>query len=162
MKKLLLSIVMLASIGVTQAQTKVSKNTVVGKWSLSAINMEGMFYYDIDKDSLALGETIMTQLTAAGQDSAGSVDMMKGQLGAIKEMGFEFNADGTYKANGTPQGPESGTFTVDEATETITMSNKKEDKSDFASSFKDGKLVLNVASNGQMPKQVLILKPAKD
>ena len=124
MKKILLSLVLMIAVFATNAQTKVSKTTIVGKWSLAALDVDGMMFYDIDKDSLALGSAIMTQLAAAGQDSAGAVDMMKGQLGAVKELGFEFLADGTFKANGGPQGSEGGTYAIDEATEQMRKSRR--------------------------------------
>jgi len=163
MKKILLSLVLMIAVFATNAQTKVSKTTIVGKWSLAALDVDGMMFYDIDKDSLALGSAIMMQLAAAGQDSAGAVDMMKGQLGAVKELGFEFLADGTFKANGGPQGSEVGTYSIDEATETITMTNKKSgDKKEIVTSFKDGKLVFNIPAEGPGPKQVLYLKFLKD
>ncbi len=163
MKKILFSLVLIVAVFATNAQTKVSKTTVVGKWSLAAMDVDGMLFYDIDKDSLSLGSAIMTQLAAAGQDSAGAVDMMKEQLGAVKDLGFEFLADGTYKANGGPQGSEGGTYAIDESTETITMTSKKSgEKKEIVASFKDGKLMFNIPAEGPGPKQVLYLKVSKD
>ena len=158
MKKIILSVAFAIAVFAVNAQTKVSKLSVVGKWSLAAMNVDGMFYYDIQKDSLSLGTAILGQLAAAGQDSAGAVEMMKGQLEPLKEMAFSFNTDGSYNVAGSPQGAEKGSYTIDEATETITLNNSKGTKKDIKSSFKNGRLVFNVPSEGAAPATTMELK----
>lgn len=148
MKKIILSAVFAIAMFAVNAQTKVTKTSVVGKWSLVAMNIEGTLYFDIDKDSMSLSKAILDQLAASGADSASAVDMMKTQLAGIKELAFTFNADGTASVAGDPKGEETGTYTVDEATETIKFDSKKDGKQDLKASFKNGRLVITMPAGG--------------
>jgi hypothetical protein len=147
MKKLILAVCLVITIFAAQAQTKVTKAAITGKWAIAVMNMDGMIYYDIEKDSLALGKKMIEQLASMGQDSSAAVDMMKGQLESVKEVSFEFNENCTYSMEGsTPGGGvETGSYTVDEATETIIATSKKSgEKQEMKASFKDGKLIINM------------------
>lgn len=166
MKKIILSVCMVATIFAAQAQTKVTKAAITGKWNLAVMNMEGMIYYDVEKDSLALGKKMIEQLASMGQDSAAAVEMMKGQLEAVKEMSFEFNEDGSYSMEGANPGGgvEIGTYGVDDATETLSTTAKKSgEKQEIKASFKDGKLILNMPGGGQpgAPNVIMHLRKAK-
>jgi hypothetical protein len=161
MKKIILSAVLAITMFAANAQSKVTKANIVGKWELVAMNVDGMFYFDTEKDSISLGKAIMEQLVAAGQDSAGAVDMMKGQLGAVKEMAFTFNADGTYALDGNPNGADKGTYTVDEATSTLITTNSKGTKKEIKVSFNKERLVFPIPGEGPNPATTLELKKAK-
>ena len=41
------------------AQTKVTKTNIIGKWAISTIEMAGKFYFNIETDSLSLGTAIL-------------------------------------------------------------------------------------------------------
>ena len=165
MKKILLSLVFATSIFTVQAQTKVTKNAIIGKWEFAAMNVDAMLYYDIEKDSISLSPAILTQLATSGADSASAAEMMKGQFAALKEVLFVFNADGTYNITGSGDkggGDESGTFTVDEATQTIFMTNKKKgEKKDIKASFIKERLALGMPADSG-PKSTLEFKKGKD
>jgi len=162
MKKIVLSVAFAITMFAVNAQSKVSKTSVVGKWGLVAMNVEGMLFYDIEKDSLSLGKAIMDQLTTAGQDSAGAVDMMKGQFEPMKEMTFTFNADGSYVLEGNPQGDDKGTYTVDDATGAITTINSKGTKKEIKALFKNERLIFPIPAQGAgAPATTLELKKAK-
>lgn len=125
------------------AQDKVTKEKVVGTWALTVVEMKNTFYFDIEKDSLALGSAITAQLG----DNASQIDMvknmMKAQMAVIKSLYFKLNADGTaeFNAGGSPK---QGTYVVDEEKSTITTIEKgeKSEKETLPASFVDGKLKL--------------------
>ena len=151
MKKIILPLLLCIAVFAVQAQTKVTKASLAAKREMAALNIDGFLYYDVAKDSIALSSEVLAQLSAAGQDSAGAVDMMKGQFAAMKEVVFEFNADGTYSISGSPdgKGTEMGTYEVDEAKSTITMKGKKDGgESKVATvSFKNNRLLLDMGEN---------------
>lgn len=152
MKKVILPLLLCIAVFAVQAQTKVTKASVAAKWEIAALNIDGFLYYDVAKDSIALSSEILAQLSAAGQDSAGAADMMKGQFAAMKEVVFEFSADGTYSISGSPdgKGTEIGTYEVDEAKNTITMKGKKatDGESKVATvSFKNDRMLLDMGEN---------------
>ncbi|MES2002949.1 MAG: hypothetical protein V4450_00405 [Bacteroidota bacterium] len=128
MKKIILlgfSFVLLLQI---HAQTKVTKANVVGKWNISAVEMTGLFYYSIEKDSLAIGDMMKSQIQDPSQ-LATITSTMKMQMAMFSTMAFIFNADGTAKLGvGTGQ-EQDVTYTVDETESTITTvdKDKKED-----------------------------------
>ena len=156
--------VFVTSIFAVQAQTKVTKNAIIGKWEFAAMNVDAMLYYDIEKDSISLSPAILTQLASSGADSASAAEMMKGQFAALKEVLFVFNLDGTYAITGGGEkgGDESGTFTVDEATQTIFMTNKKKgEKKDIKASFIKERLALGMPADSG-PKSTLEFKKGKD
>lgn len=116
------------------AQTKVTKTNIVGKWAISSIEMAGKFYFNVDTDSLSLGSEIKAQ---AGDDAQTNliVAMIKQQLGVLTKMTLQFNADGTAILNdggellGNDKDAKStASYTIDEASSSITTkdSDKKE------------------------------------
>lgn len=154
MKKIILPFLLCIAVFAVQAQNKITKTSIVAKWELAALNIEGLLFYDVEKDSIALSGEIITQLAAAGQDSAGAAEMMKGQFGAMKEIVFEFNADGSYSISGSPdgKGTELGTYEVDETKGTLTMKGKKtgEEKQVITATFKNNRLLLDMGEkNGK-------------
>lgn len=162
MKKLFLTLIVGLVVVGAQAQTKVTKETIVGKWNAVIMKVEGMIYYDIEKDSLVLSPTILEQLTAAGADSASATEMMKGQFGAFKALAFEFKADGNYSigSNSSDEKVEMGSYSVDEATSTLTMENKEKGETQKSPiSFKDGNLILNMGEGEK--KATLEFKKSK-
>lgn len=162
MKKKFLSFIVSFIVLATQAQTKVTKESIIGKWNAAILKVEGMIYFDIEKDSLALSPTILEQLSAAGADSASATDMMKAQFGAFKELSFEFKADGNYSigSSSSDEKVEMGSYSLDEATSTLTMENKEKGETQKSPvSFNNGKLVLNMGEGEQ--KAVLEFRKAK-
>ncbi len=161
MKKIVLFLSFAIATLAVNAQTKVTKTSIAGKWALAAMNVDGMLYYDMEKDSLSLGQAILSQLAAAGQDSAGAVEMMKGQFESLKETAFTFSDDGSYSVEGLPQGAEKGTYTVDEATGTISMTGGKGTKKEIKATFKNNRLIFPIPAEGQSPATTMELKKAK-
>ncbi|MCU0321755.1 MAG: hypothetical protein MUE72_05020 [Chitinophagaceae bacterium] len=162
MKKILLTLIVGLVVVATQAQTKVTKESIVGKWNAAIIKVEGMIYFDLEKDSLVLSPKILEQLSAAGADSASATEMMKGQFGAFKQLAFEFKADGNYSigSSSSDEKVEMGSYSLDEATSTLTMDNKEKGETQKSPvSFKDGNLILNMGEGEQ--KAVLEFKKSK-
>jgi len=124
MKKLLLLMAGFAFISQLSAQSKVTKNDLVGKWKICAVEMQGMMYYDVEKDSLSIGETMKAQIPDASQ-LPGITTMIKSQMGMFKNCEFVFNGDGTGTMPGGISGEkEDIKYTIDEAASTITTTDK--------------------------------------
>jgi hypothetical protein len=159
MKKIILSVVLAITVFAAGAQTKVTKTSIVSKWSLTAMSVDSVLYYDMEKDSISLSKTTLEKILASGQDSATLIDQMKAGLGALKEMVFSFNADGSYSADGGQEN-DKGTYTVNEATETISLVTKKEGTQEIKASFKNGRLLLNMPTQGG-PATIMEFKKEK-
>ncbi|HPH24215.1 MAG TPA: lipocalin family protein [Chitinophagaceae bacterium] len=152
MKKFFLPLLFSIVVIAVQAQTKVTKENIVGKWKATSMKVEGMLYYDIENDSLALSAVILAQLETSGADSASATEMMKGQFGSFKEMVFEFKNDGTYNigTKSSDQSVEMGSYSIDEAKETITLTNKEKGETQTSPvSFKNNRLILNMGEGEQ-------------
>jgi hypothetical protein len=131
MKKTFLFLVLCVAVMAGNAQKKLTKTDIVGTWNMSVMDVAGQLYYDVDKDSLFVGSEIMEQMPGmADADSAtkaSAIGMIKLQFAALKNTGITFNADGTYTSKG-PGDAGTGTYTFDEATQTITRSVSKPDQ----------------------------------
>src|SRR5437868_958637 len=96
MKKLFVLAFSVFAVFLTHAQTpaRVTKAGVVGKWSISSMEMAGIFSYNVETDSMFIGEAIKGQIQDPKQ-----LDMVKTQfrtqMGAMTKMVFQFNGDGT-------------------------------------------------------------------
>jgi len=110
------------------AQTRLSKTNVVGKWTISAVEMPGMFYYSIEKDSVSLGDMMKAQVQDQ-QQLASITSMMKSQMAMFSKISFLFNADGTAELGAGTEQAQTATYTVNEENSTITTidKDKKED-----------------------------------
>jgi hypothetical protein len=140
------------------AQTKITKANVIGKWTIMAVDMPGMIYYNLEKDSLALGEMLKSQLPDPSQTGAITA-MIKPQMAAFSKVGFQFNVDGTVELNSGIEGPQTGTYTVDEDKSEITTTEKDTKQNTFkADILKDNLRVSVKTPQGDM---MMILKKAK-
>lgn len=124
MKNITLLALTLICCAQLSAQTPVTKKELIGKWKINSVEMPGMMYYEIAKDSIALGPTLKAQLPDTSQLPA-ILTMIKGQMGMFKDFMFVFKADGT----GTmPAGPGMGnepiSWLVDETASTIITTDK--------------------------------------
>ncbi|MCW3088852.1 MAG: hypothetical protein JWQ78_2238 [Sediminibacterium sp.] len=163
MKKIItlsLSLFLLASL---HAQTKITKAGIQGKWNLAAMEVPNAIYYDIEKDSLALGELVKAQATTEDMQKA-VVMMMKQQLSIFTKAYFQFSADGAVEMLGGMAGGalQKGTYTVDEENSTITAigdPTKEAEKVTMKASMQQEKLLITVRQpQGEM---TMILKKAK-
>ncbi|MBV9987393.1 MAG: hypothetical protein JO301_06920 [Chitinophagaceae bacterium] len=157
MKKIFVLVFSLFTFVLAQAQTKVTKAGVVGKWTISTIEMPGIFGYNTETDSMFIGETIKSQIQDPKQ-----MELVKSQfrtqMGVMAKMVFQFNADGSaLLINGVTE-PAPATYTVDEEKSTITTLEKGEnkEKETINAEFVNGKMKLKLNSaNGEI---VLLLK----
>lgn len=113
-----------------QAQDKITKAGIVGNWSITAAEMTGIFYYNLEKDSLALGDMLKAQVTDPAQLSS-VAGIMKPQLSLFRKMFFVFNADGTAELGKDTEAAEMVTYTVDEVNSTITTIDKDKKEETF-------------------------------
>jgi hypothetical protein len=161
MKKLFVLAFSIFAVILTHAQapTKVTKAGVVGKWSISSMEMPGIFSYNIETDSMYIGEAIKGQIKDPKQ-----LDMVKTQfrtqMGMMTKMVFQFNADGTALLINGMTDPAPATYSVDEEKSTISTLEKGEgkEKETLDAQFVGPKLQLKLNSpNGQI---VMLLKKA--
>lgn len=100
---------------------------MIGKWTRLAVDMPCMLYYNLEKDSLAAGESLKLQMP--DQSQAGAITaMIKPPMAVFSKTGFQFNADGTVELNSGMEGPQTGTYTVDKEKSEITKANSYTEK----------------------------------
>lgn len=128
MKKSILLFMFMASLFSLNAQTRVTKASVLGKWVLSDVQMPGIFYYSSEKDSFALGEIPKSQIKDETQQAT-VIAMMKTQLTMFTKMSFEFKNDNSAVLNSGIQGSQNAGYTVDSDNSTITTADKDGRKS---------------------------------
>ena len=150
----------LCLLGLTQlnAQTKITKTNVIGKWTILAVDMPGMIYYNIEKDSLAVGEMMKSQMPDPSQISAITA-MIKPQMAIFAKVGFQFNADGTVQMNSGVEGPQTGTYTVDEEKSEIVTTQKDAKQDTFKADLLNDNLRVSVKTpQGDL---MMIMKKSK-
>lgn len=130
MKRILMAGAFLLSAFTLFAQAKITKTGVVGKWSIVSLEVKGVFLYDVEKDSLTLGEDMKAQVPDPQQLPL-IISTMKQQLAMVAKATFLFNADGTAEMGGGTELSQKAKYSVDEANSTITTTatdgDKKED-----------------------------------
>src|SRR5882757_3172452 len=109
MKKILIPALLLFTVLSVNAQTKITKNSVVGKWSIYSIEMPGTVYYNVDKDSLVIGEMMKAQIKDE-QQTATIKNLFKQQMAVFVKTIFLFNADGTAELQNGEEPPEKDTY----------------------------------------------------
>ncbi len=158
MKKIILFSFCLLVLSQLNAQIKISKTNVLGKWTILAVDMPGMIYYNLENDSLAVGETLKSQMPDPGQMGAITA-MIKPQMAVFSKVGFQFHADGTVELNSGMEGPQTGTYIVDEEKSEITTTEKDQKQTTFkADILKENLRVTVKTPQGEM---MMVLKKAK-
>ena len=158
MKKIILFGFSLFVFAQINAQTKITKTNIIGKWTILAIDMPGMIYYNFEKDSLAVGETLKLQMPDPSQIDA-IKPMMKSQLSGFSKGSFLFNTDGTAELNSGMEGPQTSTYTVDEEKSEITAIEKNLQQTVFKADFLKENLRLYIKTpQGDM---LMVLKKGK-
>ena len=142
----------------THAQTRITKDVIVGKWTIAAIDMKGIFYYEVEKDSVSISETLRSRSTDAAQIRQVEA-MVRMQAAQFAKMSFQFNADNTAVLNGgASEAVSNATYSVDEKKSTITTvetsgDNRKETLN--ADMLHDK---LRIMLPNQQPEITLVLK----
>lgn len=137
MKSILTLTACLLTLGIS-AQTKLTKTNIVGKWAVNAIEMQDIFYYNVDKDSLAIGSMLKEQMKDTMQLSI-IKNALKSQTGVFSKMFFQFNADGTAVMNSGVEPATSTSYSVDEENSTI-INTGKDGKEPMKGDMLDGHL----------------------
>jgi hypothetical protein len=158
MKKLFIAGLFLFSIVSVSAQTKITKKSIIGKWTTVTVEMKDMFYYNAEKDSVSLGTGARSQ-GKDDQQLATMMAMVKPQLAMFAKTFFVFNANGTAELGTGIEPSVKSNYVVDEVNSTITTveANKKEDA--LKAEMLGDKLRLSIKQpTGDM---MLLLKKAK-
>lgn len=125
MKRILLfAFVMICAFGTTAQD----KEKIVGKWKV-ALMYDADMYLDITKDSIHMNKPLDESGKLSKQQTDSMLNQIKGMMKEMfKDASFEFSKDMTYKENSGMQGEKSGTYSIDEATKTITIKKEKKSK----------------------------------
>jgi hypothetical protein len=124
-KNILILASVLFSLNVN-AQTNIKKDDIIGKWIISVAEFKNLYTYDLEKDSLTLGDTAKANLIKAHIPFDSVKIIMKPDIEIFAKMFFQFNVDGTGEIY-WGQGPASDykiTYTVDEENSTITTTDR--------------------------------------
>jgi hypothetical protein len=158
MKKIISSVLLLFIVISLSAQTKITKAGVVGKWGIVSVEMPGMVYYNVDKDSIAVGEVMKAQLKEPAQMQAFTT-MLKQQLAPFFKTSFWFKDDGTAELVAGETSPEKATYKVDEVNSTIiTYDSNKAEESQKAEMIGE---LLRITSKQPQGDVIMTLKKIK-
>ncbi len=158
MKKLIYLILTYFVVLSLNAQTKITKSSVVGKWSIYSIEMPGTVYYNVDKDSLEMGEAMKAQIKDEQQTTAVK-NMFRQQMAVFIKTIFLFNADGTAELQNGAEPPEKDTYSVDEDNSTIITTGENKQKEARKAEMLGDKLCIRAAQpQGEI---IMVLKKVK-
>ena len=144
MKRIVFVLLCLFLLVYAEAQSKISKAELVGKWTISSVEMQGMFSYDLEKDTIILGD--MLKATVKTEELSMVMAAMKPQLAMLTKMGFIFNADGSAELGTGTEMKQSGTYKVNEAESTITTIDKDGKEDVFTAELVKERLTMNINS----------------
>jgi len=158
MKKIIIPALLFFTVLSLNAQTKITKSSVVGKWNIYSIEMPGIVYYNVDKDSLVIGETMKAQIKDE-QQTASVKTLFKQQMEIFIKTVFLFNADGTAELQNGMEPPEKDTYSVDEENSTIiTTGEDKKKEAKKAAMLGDKLQISSKQSQGEI---IMVLKKVK-
>jgi len=126
MKQLIICIAAALLIARADAQTKITKTSILGKWTTVIVEVPDMFYFDMDKDSLAFGGILKQRIPADQMPTV--MAGFKQQSSSLKNGYVRFYADGTAELDvdaSLPPGAAKSTYTIDEANSIITATGGK-------------------------------------
>ncbi len=158
MKKILIPALLLFIVASISAQTKITKSSVGGKWSIYSIEMPGIVYYNVDKDSLEMGEAMKAQIKDE-QQTATVKNMFKQQMAVFIKTIFLFNADGTAELQNGAEPPEKDTYSVDEDNSTIITTGENKQKEARKAEMLGDKL--SIRSTQPQGEIIMVLKKVK-
>jgi hypothetical protein len=128
MKKIFLLLFAVAVSSVSlHAQSKITKEKILGKWGIAALEVKGLMYYSVDKDSIILSDSIKTVIKNTGKDPKGLEAVMKQQFASFLAMKFIFDADDTAEISFGLEAQKSK-YRVDEEHSTIVTYNESEEE----------------------------------
>lgn len=149
MKKIIaLALITFVSIQISAAQEKVTKQNILGKWKATHLEIPGTLEYYIDKDSVKLGDAILSQLGASGVTEADMIAQMKEGLKVFNGFSLLFNADGSNEVTMPPKETEKSKYSLDEAKSNLTLENKSGEKQELNVSMKEGNMKINFGDAG--------------
>jgi hypothetical protein len=137
---LFVSVLALASHG----QSKITKESIIGNWGISSMEVKGMLYYDVSKDSIAISDSLKKVVAQTGMDVKNLEPLMKQQFAAFVTMSFSFDASGKGTFRMGLEAPQESKYTVDEAKSTITTIDKDGQSETMQAALVNGMLKLKM------------------
>lgn len=135
----------------TFAQSAITKPSIVGKWRVATINMEGLMFYNVDKDSLEFISQSFRDILLATTTSS-SLDSIKSNF---KSAYFKFETDGTFSTgDGMKANDFNGYYYVEETKNALLLNPLKgkslpEELVNAKKSLRDNLLVIEFSNNGK-------------
>jgi hypothetical protein len=128
-----------------------SKTNLTGAWKVAVVNVPDQFFMNIDKDSLHIGDKMMTQLNGSGDMDSATKAMTIGMLKSSLAAGFKsmtINIDdkgGIYESS---KNEKIGQY--DAAKNTITVTDKETKvETTLPVEIKNGLLKLSLKGGGE-------------
>ncbi len=137
------------------AQTKIKKSDIIGKWVLAVEEFKNIVTYDLDKDSIIMGDSGKANLSKANISIDSATKSMRPAFEIMRQMFYQFNEDGTGEIY-YGQGPASDykiSYIVDEESSTITTTDRhKKNEAQKIYKLKDKLLLITIQTpqNGGM------------
>jgi hypothetical protein len=159
MKKILILAMLIFMLVSVSAQTKITKKGIVGKWTVSSVQMLDMFYYNFEKDSLVVDEAEM-----AGTDSlerAGMMILIKSHINRFSHMFYHFNADGTAEIATGMGEIEKERYEIDEERSVIISIGNGVKKDPLDADMLGDKLRIKIKDSSGEDDIVIILRKEK-
>jgi hypothetical protein len=164
MKKMFLFFLPITFFYIANAQPKVTKTNIIGKWRAAVFDFKEKMYYDIIKDSLYMPSDSLYTPTGYLENPMALVSRinMKDQIKSIyKDVYFVFDSNGFYEANDdVNKRTEKGSFDLSSNSNDEILTLKPDKKNDSINAdtspqtmkcyFKNGHLVLDILQGNQL------------
>ena len=93
-----------------RAQNILSEKDVVGTWKMIALDMAGQMYVNFENDSVSISDSLKKSWKSEA-DSSLALGMLLGMTKAMKDMEFDIQPGGIFRAQMGPKG-EDGTYLI--------------------------------------------------
>ena len=148
MKKTIITLLLCIVVMSLDAQTIVSKASILEKWEIAFFKNDGLMSYDYQNDSFTLISKNLQRFQNMGGDSASAViGKMKESLAKGRKLVYNFNSNGSYAVTDlSGKQTDAGTYLIDEPNETITFKTNTNEIVKFKVYPKSNRLVLELGN----------------
>jgi hypothetical protein len=161
MKKFILLLAASVLVLNSYAQTKITWASIQGKWQGFALELKGIVYYNWEKDSLSVSDSIRADLVKKGMDAKTINAVFRQQFEEITELSVQFNRDSTAQFIEDEEEPELTRYRVDEKNSVIHSVNDKGTDHIIKAEMIGDKLRLLMGGEGKNDELWVFLKKIK-
>jgi hypothetical protein len=148
MKKNIIILLLCVVTLTVNAQTKVTKSSILGKWEIAFLKNDGLMSYDYQNDSFILiSEKLQRFQKNYGDSGFTVIGKMKESLAKGKKMVYNFNSNNSYAITDlSGRQTDAGTYSIDEMNETITFKTNTNQLVKYKFYSKNNRLVLELGN----------------